>query len=142
MVAPVPPEPTASAEARVRTPAFEKDDVAVPPKYAVPVLEKREDEAFAKDCRAVQLFALPRLREMVPLVVIVPPDNPLPATIDVTVPLPPPPPTHVPLTEKHPVATLIPLANVDVADVPVIFKYVDWIPAAKVEVAVVEVAVM
>ena len=58
-----------------------------------------------------------------------------------TVPLPPPPvPAHVPSAKrKHPAESCIPFANVDVADVPVIFKYVDCNPAAKVDVAVVEV---
>ena len=58
--------PTVSAEARVSTPAEEKLEVAVPPKYAVPVLEKSEVEALAKDCRAVHELALPRLRDRVP----------------------------------------------------------------------------
>lgn len=35
------------------------------------------------------------------------------------------PPTQVPLIEKHPPARSMPRANVEVADVPVIFKYVD-----------------
>jgi len=49
---------------------------------------------------------------------------------------------HVPFTEKHPPERSIPLANVEVADVPVMLRYVAWMPAANVEVAVVEVAVM
>lgn len=63
---------TANAEASVNAPALENDEVAVPPKYAVPVLEKRVDEAFAKDCKAVQMLALPRLRAAVTAAVSLP----------------------------------------------------------------------
>lgn len=42
---PVPPEPTANAEVRVSTPADEKDDVALPPKYAGPYEESMVVEA-------------------------------------------------------------------------------------------------
>ncbi len=60
---PVPPEPTASAVPRVRTPVDEKLEVALPPKYAVPTFEKRVEEALAKDWRAVQELALAMLSE-------------------------------------------------------------------------------
>lgn len=59
----VPPEAMPRAEASVRAPALEKLDVAVPPKYAVPVFEKRVEEALRNDCSAVQLLALAMLRE-------------------------------------------------------------------------------
>ena len=49
---------------------------------------------------------------------------------------------QVPPIAKQPLARSIPLAKVEVEFVPVTFKYVVWRPAAKVEVAVVEVAVM
>jgi len=44
-------------------------------------------------------------------------------------------PTQLPDTEKHPPARSMPRANVDVAAVPVTFRYVDWTPPVKVEVA-------
>jgi hypothetical protein len=44
--------------ARVRAPAEEKDEVAEPPKYAVPVLEKSVEEALAKDWRPLQTLAV------------------------------------------------------------------------------------
>ena len=57
----------------------------------------------------------------------------------VTWPLAPEPvgplPTHVPLMAKHPPASSIPRAKVEVAAVPVIFKYAAFTPAVKVEVA-------
>ena len=59
----MPPEPTRSGVMSVRAPAESKVLVAVPPKYAVPVLEKRVEEALRNDWRAVQLLALPMLRE-------------------------------------------------------------------------------
>ena len=43
---PVPPLPTVSAEARVSAPAELKEEVAVAPKYAVPMLEKRVEDAL------------------------------------------------------------------------------------------------
>ena len=39
------------------------------------------------------------------------------------------------MTEKHPALREMPFANVDVADVPVIFKYVVFKPFAMVDVA-------
>ena len=42
-------------------------------------------------CAPVHVFALPRFRDTVPDVVIVPPLRPAPAVMLVTVPLPPPP---------------------------------------------------
>jgi hypothetical protein len=57
---------------------------------------------------------------------VVPPD----ASMDVTVPE-----IHVPFFAKHPPLKSIPLANVDVAEVPVIFKYVAETPAPNVDVA-------
>ena len=53
----------------------------------------------------------------------------------------PPPEIQVPFIEKHPPKRLIPFDAVDVAVVPVRFRYVPCRPAANVEVAVVEVAV-
>jgi hypothetical protein len=47
----------------------------------------------------------------------------------------PPVDRHTPLTAKHPLAKLIPLAKVEVAEVPVTFRYVASTPAPKVEVA-------
>ena len=49
--------------------------------------------------------------------------------------VPPPPPTHVPFTAKQPAERLMPLAAVELAEVPDRFKYVALIPAPKVEVA-------
>jgi hypothetical protein len=46
-------------------PALLKVDVAVPPKYAVPVFEKSVDDAFENVCSAVHVLALLRLRETV-----------------------------------------------------------------------------
>jgi hypothetical protein len=58
LLKPVPPEVAARADARVSTPDEEKVDVAVLPKYAVPVFEKFvEDAPAVNDWRAVQLFA-------------------------------------------------------------------------------------
>ena len=54
---------------------------------------------------------------------------------ELTVPEPPPPPVmQVLLTEKHPVARLIPLVNVDVAE-PVWLMAKTFKPPEKVEVA-------
>ena len=47
VVAPVPPEVTARAEASVRTPALEKDDVAVEPNPQLPRQDRAVVEAFA-----------------------------------------------------------------------------------------------
>ena len=72
----MPPDVTASAVPRVRTPVEEKLDVALPPKYAVPVLEKSVEDALAKDWRAVQMLACPRFKVAVkvpPRVAGVPP---------------------------------------------------------------------
>lgn len=55
VVAPVPPEVTARADASVRTPALEKLDVAVEPKYAGPNEEKRVVEAEANVERPVKV---------------------------------------------------------------------------------------
>ena len=46
--APVPPSVTARSVASVRTPAFENDEVAVPPKYAGPYEERRVVDACWK----------------------------------------------------------------------------------------------
>ena len=48
---------------RVREPLVEKVEVAVAPKYAVPVLEKRVEDALRNDWRAVQTLALAILSE-------------------------------------------------------------------------------
>jgi hypothetical protein len=42
-----------------------KVDVAVPPKYAVPVFERRVEEALVKRWRPVQTFAFVRFKPMV-----------------------------------------------------------------------------
>jgi len=60
-VVPVPPFGTVKAEARVNAPLEEKEEVAVAPKYAGPYAEKSEVEAFPNCCKAVQIFAFPRL---------------------------------------------------------------------------------
>lgn len=52
------------------------------------------------------------------------------------------PPTHTPLMAKHPLLISMPFEAVDEAVEPVRFRYVDCIPAAKVDVAVVLVEVM
>src|SRR3989338_505153 len=84
------PRPELARPASVSAPVELNDDVAVAPKYAVPKFEKLVDDALENICSAVQMFALPRLRETVPLVVMVPPERPVPAVMEVTVPLPPP----------------------------------------------------
>jgi hypothetical protein len=48
------------------------------------------------------------------------------------------PPTHVEPIAKQPLAKVIPLAKVDVATAPVIFKYLASIPPLKVEVELLE----
>src|SRR3989344_7420282 len=63
VVAPVPPLPTRSGVMSVRAPAESNVEVAVAPKYAVPVLEKRVEEALRNDWRAVQLLAFAMFRE-------------------------------------------------------------------------------
>lgn len=89
------------------------------------------------------VFELPsfdRSRPSVPDVVMVPPVKPLFVAMDVTVPfefL-----TQVPFTAKHPFVRLIPLANVEDAVDDVTFSRLVCIPHAKVDVAVVDVAVM
>ncbi len=83
------------------------------------------------------MLALPRLREMVPVVVMVPPERPVPATMEVTVPEPAPLPIQVPLMAKQPPERSTPRAKVEVAEVPVTFRYVACTPEAKVEVAAV-----
>ncbi len=45
--------------------------------------------------RPVHVLADPRSREMLPEVVIAPPESPVPALTLVTVPLPPPPPPNM-----------------------------------------------
>ena len=123
--------------ASVSVPSEPNDDVALPPKYAVPKLEKLVVEAPAeKSWSAVQVFAFPRLSETVPLVVIVPPERPVPAVMEVTVPLPPAP-TQLPSIEKQPPVRLRPLAKVEVALVPVTLRYVDARAPEKVEVELV-----
>ena len=92
----------------------------------------------------VATFNVPA-KVMVPEVVTGPPDvvNPVepPETLtEVTLPLLAP--TQTPLTEKHPPAKSIPRAKVEVAAVPVTFKYVVCIPAPKVDVAVPEIVVV
>ena len=52
---------------------------------------------------------------------------------------PPDPPTQVPLTAKHPEERLIPFAKVELAVDEVTLRAVVCTPAAKVEVAVVDV---
>ena len=50
--------------------------------------------------------------------------------------------TQTPATEKHPAVRSIPLANVDVAVNPVMFRYDAWTPAPKVEVATPDIVVV
>ena len=86
--------------------------VALPPKYAVPKVEKLVVDAPAeKSWSAVQVLA----------------------TESETPPLPVP--THVPFTAKHPAERLRPFAKVDDAEVPVILRYGDCRPAENVDVA-------
>ena len=105
-------------------------------------------EAFANLCNAVQIFVCAKFKSTltVPLVVIgfVPPsvsvEFGVATVIDVTVPTPLP--THVPFTEKHPFARLMPFANVDVAEVPVRLRYVVVKPLARVDVALLKIVVV
>ena len=86
----MPPFDTVRAVARVRAPAEEKEEVAVPPKYAVPKLDKFVVEAPAeKSCRAFQVFVAER------------------RAFDV--------PRHVPMIETQPELIVIPLEKVEVA---------------------------
>ena len=55
---PVPPEVAPRAEARVRAPALENDDVAVEPKYAGPYEENKVVEAFPVSVKLAK-FAVP-----------------------------------------------------------------------------------
>ena len=72
-------------------------------------------------------------RSVIVFRVVNPPD-------DVKAP-PPPEPAQVPsASSKQPPSNLMPFANVEVADVEVMFRALTSIPQAKVEVAVVEVA--
>mgnify|MGYP001564816821 CR=1 FL=1 len=68
---PVPPEVAPSAEARVRTPALENDDVAVPPKYAGPYEEKSVVEAWPSVVSPPVIVSVPA-PVMLPLVCKVP----------------------------------------------------------------------
>ena len=52
------------------------------------------------------------------------------------------PPTQVPFTAKHPAVRFHPFAPVEVADVDVMLRAVDWIPAEKVEVALPRIVVV
>src|SRR3989344_4452494 len=102
--------------ARVRVPAESKLEVALPPKYALSKTESCVDEApAANSWSAVHVLAAERLA-----------------------PASPPAEIHVPLTEKHPVTTFTPLANVDVAD-PVCVKFSAERPPENVEVELVPV---
>lgn len=58
--APVPPEPTARGDARVKTPAVSKVEVAVAPKYARYALSC-VDEARLNCCSPVQVLGFARL---------------------------------------------------------------------------------
>jgi hypothetical protein len=60
-----PPEEIVSVVGVVMAPAEEIVVVAVPPKYAVPVLENSVDEALVNDWRPVHAFALVRLSDSV-----------------------------------------------------------------------------
>ena len=75
-VRPVPPCAIASGLVRLSVPIHAVVDV------------KSVEVAFVNCCKPVQLFAFARLSEIVPLVVKVPPESPLPAVTDVTVPEP------------------------------------------------------
>ena len=66
-----------------------------------------------KVCNALQLLALARLRDATTVPVVGLMVSVL-SELDTELTAPPDPPTHVPLTAKHPVVTLIPFANVDV----------------------------
>ena len=112
--------------ARVRAPVELNDEVAVAPKYALLKTERIvEDAPPVNWWRAVQVGAIACERagaaslrmnvEAVPLTAVRPivPVGLAPVAL-VT--------TQVPLTEKHPPARSIPLANVDVAAVPVTLR--------------------
>lgn len=71
---------------------------------------------------------VPKARESVPDVVIVPPSMGYVVAIDVTVPEPPPPPTHVPPIEKQPAARLMPLPNVEVAVAEMLIVFAPVLP--------------
>jgi hypothetical protein len=136
-VAPVPPDVTARAEARVRTPAVLKVLVAVAPKAAYEA-DSTVEEAFLNCCKPVQMFGLVKFKSalMVPDVVtgFVPPSVRVELGVakvtEETVPE-----RQTPLREKHPPVTDIPFAKVEVAAVPVRFRYVVLRPEAMVEVA-------
>ena len=149
------PSPPAESEERVRVPgevmfpAESIDVVAVPPKYAVPKTDASVVDALAKLWRAVHAFACARLRSavMVPLVVtgvepMVRVEFEEETPTEVTEPPMPAPATQTPLTERHPFEISMPLAKVDVAVAEVTLRALACSPPAKVEVAVVDVAVM
>ena len=103
---------TPRVPATERLPAESKVEVAVPPKYAVPKLEKLVVEAPAeKSWRAVQVLADARSWELGV--------------------------RQFPSTAKHPPSRSMPRAKVDVADVPVTLRYVEVKPPEKVEVELV-----
>ena len=71
VVAPVPPEPTARAEASVRAPAVEKLEVAVAPKYAGPYELNKVVEAWPSVVSPPVIVSVPA-PVMLPLVWSVP----------------------------------------------------------------------
>ena len=115
-----------------------------------------EVDALLKSWSAVQKFALARLSPNVPVVMIGPPVKV--ESVETWVTVPEPVPAQIPFIEKHPVVRFTPFAKVEVAVVDFIFKIPATesppanvevpcpaptvIAAAKVEVAVVEVAKM
>jgi len=116
--------------ANVSAPVDEKLEVAVAPKYALLKTERIVEEAPPVNWwRAVQVGAIDWESAGAASLLIAVVAEPLTAVR----PIVPvglakevlPVPTHVPEIEKHPPARSMPLANVDVAAVPVTFRYVD-----------------
>ena len=121
---PVPPEPAARAEAKVKTPDVENDDVAVAPNDAE-FAERSDDDALANCWRPDQTLALAKFKSRltVPDVVIgfVPESESVEFGVetwtDVTVPVVAP--IQTPFLEKQPFDILTPFAKVEVAEDPV-----------------------
>ncbi|MEK7275052.1 MAG: hypothetical protein AAB110_07335 [Candidatus Desantisbacteria bacterium] len=133
---PVPPEPTASAVPRVRTPVDEKLEVALPPKYAVPTFENRVEEAFPVSVRLAK-FA-------VPVNVGLAERTPLPVPVEVVTPVPPEATARAEARVSEPREAVLALRVVEVAvpkyPVPETVSAVDE-AYGNVEAMVVEVAV-
>ena len=108
-------------------------EAVMPVNHTLEVAVNCEVVAVVKFCRALHQLALPRLSEIVPLVVMVPPERPAPAAMEVTVPAFCV--RQLPAIAKQPAARLKPFAAVEDADELVRFKAEALKPLNNVEVA-------